>query len=336
MELLQLRYFLTVAELQHITKAAEALYITQPALSRSISRLESSVGVPLFNRVGMRIELNKSGQIFYDYAKRAIDLLDHGMYLATDAYNQMGNQISIGASVPGILPMFIDDFISQIHDSGGKGPRFRASILAPQNLARQVLDGAIAFGICMFRSDNAKLDWIPLFDEELFVVIGSKNERIYRPVEPLSSFSEESFVCNIDWENRRIINEACMEAGFVPRIAVETNEILTYDVVQHIEYGIAVAPAHMCEEMLIFKKRTPEKICRVSQPRLHRQLGIIRRADRSLEGDERMFYDSVLAHSRKLSLDVAASAVHIAEIIGASEPSDNGKLTEKKVGTGSE
>lgn len=317
MELLQLRYFLMVAELQHITKAAEALYITQPALSRSISRLEAGVGVPLFNRVGMRIELNKSGQIFYDYAKRALDLLDKGMYLATDAHNQTENQICIGASVPGILPMFMDEYIAKVYKVDKKKPRFRASVLAPQNLARQVLDGSTAFGVCMFPPDDSKLEWIPLFDEEMFIVLGSKSDRRYEPVEPLVSFADESFVCNIDWENRRIVNEACVAAGFIPRIAVETNEILTYDLIQHLEYGIAMVPAHMCEEMLVLRKRTPDKICRVSSPRLRRELGIIKRRDRELEGQDLNFFDCVVKKARTVGEDAAKSAEHVVALIGA-------------------
>lgn len=317
MELLQLRYFITVAELQHITKAAEALYITQPALSRSISRLEASVGVPLFDRVGMRIELNKSGQIFYDYARRSIDLLDKGMYLSKAAYNESENQISIGASVPGILPMFMDEYISTVYEQAKKKPRFHAMLLAPKNLARQILDGSTAFGLCMFPSDDAKLEWLPLFDEELFVVLGSKCTGNYARIEKLSSFSKEAFVCNIDWENRRIINEACMSAGFVPRVAVETNEILTYDVVQHIEYGIAVAPAHMCEELLVLNRRSPDKICRVSEPKLHRTVGIIKRKDRELEGEELKFYQSVLEKAKQVEMNVHRSAQHVASMIGA-------------------
>jgi DNA-binding transcriptional LysR family regulator len=55
MELTQLRYFLKVAELQHITRAAEELYIAQPALTQTIHRLENELEVPLFSAKGRNI-----------------------------------------------------------------------------------------------------------------------------------------------------------------------------------------------------------------------------------------------------------------------------------------
>ncbi len=61
MELLQLRYFLTAAQYQHMTKAAEHLQIAQPALSQAIHRLEAELGVTLFERKNRSIELNDAG-----------------------------------------------------------------------------------------------------------------------------------------------------------------------------------------------------------------------------------------------------------------------------------
>lgn len=58
MELLQLRYFQTVAKMEHMTRASQELHIAQPALSKTIARLEADVGVPLFDRYGGRIRLN--------------------------------------------------------------------------------------------------------------------------------------------------------------------------------------------------------------------------------------------------------------------------------------
>ena len=68
MNFLQLSYFKKVAELEHISQAANELYISQPALSKSIHLLEEEVGYPLFTREGTGIRLNENGRILYRYA----------------------------------------------------------------------------------------------------------------------------------------------------------------------------------------------------------------------------------------------------------------------------
>ncbi len=78
MELLQLKYFKTVAEIGKISAAAEALYISAPALSNSISRLEKELGVQLFDRYAKRIMLNPQGEIFLRYVNQMFDALDCG------------------------------------------------------------------------------------------------------------------------------------------------------------------------------------------------------------------------------------------------------------------
>lgn len=76
MELLQLKYFKTVAEVGKISSAAEQLFISAPALSTAISRLEKSLGMPLFTRTNNRIILNAQGHIFLNYVNRIFALLD--------------------------------------------------------------------------------------------------------------------------------------------------------------------------------------------------------------------------------------------------------------------
>lgn len=76
MELLQLKYFKTVAEIGKISAAADALFISAPALSTSISRLEKELGVQLFDRSAKRIVLNQHGQIFLRYVNQMFDVLD--------------------------------------------------------------------------------------------------------------------------------------------------------------------------------------------------------------------------------------------------------------------
>lgn len=76
MELQQLKYFKTVAEMEKISDAARALFISPPALSTSISRLEKELGVQLFDRTNNRIVLNQQGQILLRYVNQVFSTLD--------------------------------------------------------------------------------------------------------------------------------------------------------------------------------------------------------------------------------------------------------------------
>lgn len=76
MQIAQIRYFVTAAQLQNLSKAAEALHLSQPSLSRSIARLEEELGTPLFTRAGKRILLNEPGRRFLESARAMLRDLD--------------------------------------------------------------------------------------------------------------------------------------------------------------------------------------------------------------------------------------------------------------------
>ena len=79
MNLSQLYYFRKLAELQHYTKAAKELFITQPTLSGSISSLEQELGVSLFQKAGRNVELTKYGAEFLKYVNASLEQLDKGI-----------------------------------------------------------------------------------------------------------------------------------------------------------------------------------------------------------------------------------------------------------------
>ena len=76
MELQQLKYFKAVADIGKISEAAESLFVSAPALSTSISRLEKELGFPLFDRTNNRIILNTQGQIFLKHINQIFDSLE--------------------------------------------------------------------------------------------------------------------------------------------------------------------------------------------------------------------------------------------------------------------
>ena len=89
MNLNQLHYFAKLAEVEHYTKAAEELSISQPSLSHAVSSLEKEIGTKLFEKQGRGVVLTKYGKIFKEYVDEAIHSLDTGCFrkLCGEAYN---------------------------------------------------------------------------------------------------------------------------------------------------------------------------------------------------------------------------------------------------------
>lgn len=79
MNLQWLYYFNTIAELEHYTRAAEKLHVSQSNLSHAIKELENELGVQLFERQGRNIKLTKYGEIFQPYVIRTINSLEDGI-----------------------------------------------------------------------------------------------------------------------------------------------------------------------------------------------------------------------------------------------------------------
>lgn len=79
MDLLQLRYFCTIAQYENITKAAKVLFVSQPTLSTSLSWLEDDLGVKLFDRRRGKVALTANGQLFRSYAERVLNELNAGI-----------------------------------------------------------------------------------------------------------------------------------------------------------------------------------------------------------------------------------------------------------------
>ncbi len=95
MELQQLKYFKAVAAIGKISDAAEALFVSAPALSTSISRLEKELGVRLFDRTSNRITLNAQGQIFLKHVNEVFANLDNARQELQQSLFQQGPHISL-------------------------------------------------------------------------------------------------------------------------------------------------------------------------------------------------------------------------------------------------
>lgn len=113
METRVIKYFLTVARINNITKAAKQLHITQPTLSRQIMDLEKELGVTLFNRQQRRMELTQAGILFQRRATTLLQLLDQTKdELHEQNNNELSGTINLGCVVSSVSP-FIMGLVDQ-------------------------------------------------------------------------------------------------------------------------------------------------------------------------------------------------------------------------------
>lgn len=102
MNLSHLYYFRKLAQVQHYTRAAEQLYITQPTLSNAVSQLEKELGIPLFEKDGRNVRLTKQGREFDTYISQALDLIDK----AVDVAHEQAGSISVSFLVAELMKSF--------------------------------------------------------------------------------------------------------------------------------------------------------------------------------------------------------------------------------------
>ena len=113
MELRYLKYFVTVAERQNFTRAAEELHVAQPAISQQIKSLEEELGVSLLHRTKRSVKLTAAGNAFLSEAKQILAHAELSKQIARRAARGETGSLAIGyvcASVSGFLPELIQSY----------------------------------------------------------------------------------------------------------------------------------------------------------------------------------------------------------------------------------
>ncbi|MBS6255826.1 LysR family transcriptional regulator [Megasphaera massiliensis] len=112
-EFYQLEQLLRVADCGTLSGAAEELHLSQPALSRSMQRLENDIGVPLFIRYKNKIELNENGRLAVEYAEKIVDQMSDMIHGIRD-YDRKRHTIFVGSCAPAplweLLPALSDQY----------------------------------------------------------------------------------------------------------------------------------------------------------------------------------------------------------------------------------
>ena len=191
MELLQLKYFKTVAEVGKISAAAEQLFISAPALSTSISRLEKTLGMPLFTRTNNRIILNAQGRILLNYVNQVFALLETAKEEMRESLLPQDSQISILSINTAMWTDFITVFTAE-------HPNITLSFTAttPAMLAERGLSPKYSFLLAAESeippSYIEELDSIFLVENSPMVMVNTAHPLAREPIVKVEQLAEEN------------------------------------------------------------------------------------------------------------------------------------------------
>ncbi len=301
-ELTPLRYFVAIARAGHMTRAAQSLGVTQPALSASVQRLEEEVGAALLHRTGKGVELTDAGRAFLVHAEETLRAADATVRAVREVMGLERGSIRVGGgatAVAYLLPPVVSA-LRQRHE----GLRFFVREGGSTDVAKAVLSGELDLGIVTLPVAIPGADGlvrVPLVEDELRLIVppghalspkssrsGASSKRAksggefrWNQIagEPLVAFEAGTAV-------RGVVDRAAAAAGVTLNVVMELRSIES--IKSMVEAGIGVA--------LVSRFALGEGeglVCR--EGRLSRSLALIKRRDRAASPAAEAFERELLA-----------------------------------------
>jgi LysR family hydrogen peroxide-inducible transcriptional activator len=236
----QLKYFVKVAEVGNFTHAANAISISQPALSRSIARLEEELGQPVFERQTRKVVLTDAGRILLGRASQILSQVE-------DLKNEIHDDGVTGrvriAAIPTIAPYFLPGFLSEFNEA------FPAATVVMQEdttdpLLKSLSAGEIDVAVLSNPIEARYLDVEKLFEEELYLVVSALNPLCQKKRIQVTDLETIPFV---------LLREAhcltgrirtfCERRSMQPISVEQTSQLASVQELVSLNHGVSLIPA---------------------------------------------------------------------------------------------
>lgn len=240
--IVEIERFIATVDRGSFTRASQMLYLTQPALSLSIARLEKEVGARLFKRIGKRLVLTEEGESAYQIGTQIIKLW--GKIKDSKKNNFAGVPYSIGIYDNAALKLskYFRKSLSR------EGVKFEIVIDTSSSLMKSLRNGLLDICICVIREnvfgDNFKL--IKKFSEEL-VPVSSKIWQKKSHKTPFILYNKES-------ATRQYIDKTFVGNRMSPLIIVESTSTMFMKELAIGGCGIALLPLNVVEKEIENRK----------------------------------------------------------------------------------
>ncbi|MEE1455050.1 MAG: LysR family transcriptional regulator [Ellagibacter isourolithinifaciens] len=286
MELLQLKYFLAVAESEHMTNTAKQLHIAQPALTQSIHRLEQELGVSLFERAGRGIRLSPAGAYVRDRVKPAMETLEN---VARDVQLfQQGEQGVVRVGVHAASGVAIDGIAAYSE----LNPHVSFEITQDE---RERHRDVIVTTITPRGSSTVEnaVEKTP-FSERIGIVVPASSA--LGDTASLADFANERFIALAGSRRfREVCDTFCARRAFTPHIAFESDNPLVVKKMIGLGLGVGFWPDHSWGDL-------DPKSCRLvhlQEPEFTRDVIVAKTSRCTPDSEAQRFYEFLLDYVAK-------------------------------------
>lgn len=224
MELRHLRYFVALAECLNFTRAAERVHVTQSTLSHQIKQLEDEVGRTLFERIGKRVVMTEPGEVFLEYASKALREVDLGLGALKQDAAALAGEVRVGAThtfnlefIPECVAMFL-----------ARHPTARAIVaeLSADDIGAKLNEGALDLGIAYRPSAPSDLWFEPLYNEEMVLAVSKNHPLASRKRLRMVELHKQRLVLLPQvFATRALLDECFRGCGAEPIVVAEMNTI---------------------------------------------------------------------------------------------------------------
>ncbi|MBY3580596.1 LysR family transcriptional regulator [Rhizobium bangladeshense] len=271
-EILDLRAFLSVVELESFNRAADALHMSQPALSRRIQKLEQAIGAPLLERTTRHVSATALGTELVPLVRRMLEEFDGSLFAVSDVGPNRGGLVTI-ACLPTAAFYFLPTVIRQFNEEY-PNIRFRILDLPATDGLQAVASGEVEFGINIMGTSDPDLTFERLA-EDPFVLAARKDHPLAAKQWVEWAELEPYHVITVHRSsgNRTLLDAALAKSNIKLRWFYEVTHLSTSLGLVEAGLGISVLP-----RMATPREDHPFLITRpIRNPEISRTIGVVRR-----------------------------------------------------------
>jgi DNA-binding transcriptional LysR family regulator len=223
MLLSQLEAFVEAARRGNVSRAAEALYLTQPALTARLKGLEAELGVDLLVRTTRGVRLSDAGKEFLPYAQRALEAVSDGKHFLAELARGGAGRLAIGVA-PAVSTSVLPSMLSRFR---AEHPNVQVVVRTghSEEIRDMVLREQVEFGLVR-ELRHPEIVGTPLYEDELILVVEPSHPFAGKPRLRVADFASEHLILFDHTSTyHELTSSLFREAGVVPRGVMELDTI---------------------------------------------------------------------------------------------------------------